>query len=262
MSMCSCSSPASEIGQAISDSVTEWLVNPRAFRNQQLRGGGALAEFEMLLAERTGFPFCLATSNATTALLVTALAAGLAGKRVIVPPNSWGGTYGPFEFARAMLERAEADGNGNICPKSVSRLLAPETAAVIAVDWKGVRHNAAVIRATCNDTACLYIEDTSWLPGVTGPDTARSLADIQVISFGPGKPLSLGEGGALLTRDEDIYRRAVALSQHPERSLSEEIEEIPEHPFLNARMHPLAAVMGTALLRSGGLREVSHELYL
>ena len=79
-------------------------------------------------------------------------------------------------------------------------------------------------------------------------DVACSLADIQIISFGPGKALSLGEGGALLTRHRRIYERGVAISQHPERSRNEGLTELPEHPFLNARMHQVSAILGCALL--------------
>lgn len=242
------SNPEDDAVGRFADYVKAFLGDPAAFRGQHLRGGGAVAEFEQALSERCGFPFALATCNATTALLVTALAADLAGKDVVVPPCSWGGTYGPFEFAGARPLWAKPDRNGNICAESVCKSISSETAAVIAVDWNGIRHETQAIRAACDAHKVLYIEDTSYLPGVTCPLREYSIADIQVLSFGPGKPLSLGEGGALLTRSRCIYERAVALSQHPERCVSESIEPNSSRPFLNARIHPLAALLGAALL--------------
>lgn len=239
----------SDAAAEVAEYVRAFIADPAAFRGQQLRGTGPVGEFERLLADRSGFPFCLATCNATTALLVTAFAANLAGKQIIVPPNSWGGTYGPFEVAGACMVQADADQNGNLCSESVRKTISNETAAVIAVDWNGFRHETQAIRAACDAHKTLYIEDTSHLPGVTCPPCEHSIADVQVISFGPGKPLSLGEGGALLTRSQCIYERAVALSQHPERCAIESIEPNSSRPFLNARIHPLAALLGTAVLR-------------
>ncbi len=228
--------------------LTEMLEDPMAFRGQQLRGTGPVAAFESALAERCGFPFCLATSNATTALLVTALAANLDGKDIIVPPHSWGGTYGPFEFAGVHPIRSNEDPHGNIDPDCIQRLKSPVTSAVLAVDWKDVRHNAVAIREECDTARLLYIEDTSFIPSNECVSYQRSLADVQTISFGPGKPLTLGEGGALLTRHRWIYERAVSISQHPERCIAEDAPDASTHPFLNARMHPVAAVLGLVLL--------------
>ena len=235
------------VGRA-ADYIAAMLEMPEAFRGQQLRGAGPVAEFETLLAERSGFPFCLSTSNATSGLLIAALAANLAGKEIIVPPHSWGGTYGPFEFAGARLIFAEEDVDGNIAASSIAKLATANTTAVLAADWNGTRHDARAVRELCDSRSLLYIEDTSFLPSPDDNPAVCSLADVQIISFGPGKPITLGEGGALLTRHRWIYERAVALSQHPERCSSEGIADCPDRPCLNGRIHPVAAVLGVALL--------------
>jgi dTDP-4-amino-4,6-dideoxygalactose transaminase len=234
----------------IAEYVDAFVSEPIAFRGQQLRGTGPVREFEQLLANRCGFPFCLSTCNATTALLVVAIAAKLRGREVICPPNNWGATFGVLEFAGAKLIHAEADELGNICPKSVESLMSPATAAVIAADWEGKRHQTELIAVACRRKRCLYIEDTSYIPLEPSESGRASVADVQVISLGPGKPLSLGEGGAILTRAPAIYEAAVALSQHPERCSAEGIEPMPDHQFLNARMHPLAAILGVELLKN------------
>jgi dTDP-4-amino-4,6-dideoxygalactose transaminase len=239
------------IAQAVADYVTAMLSHPGAFRGQQLRGGGPVAEFEILLSERTGFQFCLATSSATSALLVAALGLDLAGKKIAVEAGAWEGSLGALEFAGAEL--VEVD----------SLLTAPlgESSAVLATDRPGQRHNAAGVRERCDKAGIKYIEDTGWLPGTTAPEGRLSVADVQVISFGPGKPMSLGEGGALLCRDKSLYDHAVAISQHPERAIAEGIDCF-NHPPLNARIHPLAAVIGVVLLTNNvpcRKRSAQHE---
>lgn len=225
------------------------LADPFGYRGQQLRGTGPVADFESLLAERCGFPFCVATCNATSALLVVALAAGLPGRQIVVPPKAWSGSIGPFEFAGAKLVVAEGDPHGNLDPASVRRLVARDTAAVLAVDWNGHRHHYEAIRRICDEKECLYIEDTAWIPGISTRSMEPSFADIQILSFGPGKPLPLGEGGAILLRSGAFYNQVIALSQHPERAIAKGIVPISDRIFLNARIHPAAALIGASLLR-------------
>jgi len=200
-------------------------------------GRGPVAELEMLMAEQTGFPHCLATSSATNALLVAGLALDLHGKRIAVETGAWEGSLGALEAAGA--EILEVD--------SLSTFPLDGLRVVVATDKPGQRHDAVGLRTRTEQAGVTYIEDTGWLPGVTAPVGELSLADIQIISFGPGKPMSLGEGGALLCRDKQLYERALALSQHPERAIAEGVPCIGRPP-LNARIHPLAALLGVHLL--------------
>lgn len=238
MLTCNLSTSMADIAESVAEYVTAMLTHPEALRGQQLRGGGPVAEFEMFLAERTGFPHCLATSSATNALLVAALALELAGKRIAVETGAWEGSLGALEAAGA--EILEVD----------SLLTAPLDCirAVVATDKPGHRHDARGLRTRCDQAGIAYIEDTGWMPGITAPLGEFSVADIQIISFGPSKPISLGEGGALLCRDKDIYDRALALSQHPERAIAEGVPCIGR-PSINARIHPIAALIGASILR-------------
>jgi len=237
MSMCDRTTAMGDISENVIEYVKAMIAHPEALRGQQLRGGGPVAEFEMLLGERTGFPYCLATSSATSALLVTALALELDGRRIAVEPGAWEGTLGALEVAGADI--VEVD--------SLSTTALDGLRAIVATDKPGKRHDAMGLRARCDQAEVTYIEDTGWLPGITAPTDQMSVADVQVISFGPGKPMSLGEGGALLCREQSVYDRAVAISQHPERVIAEGIQGLA-HPPMNARIHPIAALLGVELL--------------
>jgi len=227
------------------------LEAPEAFRGLQLRGSGPVAEFESLLALRCGFPHCVAVASATSGLLSLVAAAELEGRRVIVPEVFWSGTCGALRFAGVELVTVRTTEAGNLDSDTVARLLKQgDIAAIVAGETEHQHGTAEKIRQLCAEATCLYIEDSSRLPGVSAPAGSRCLADVQVMSFGPGKPLTLGEGGAVLTRDRDLYERLVARSQHPERCAAEGIECDLIHLALNARIHPLAAVIGVALLSS------------
>jgi len=236
----------------VSDYLDAMLEVPSAFRGTQLRGGGPVSEFEVLLAERCGFPHCLATASATAGLLSIAAAAELKGKTVIIPTGIWAGTPGALKFIGARVIEADLGMDGTIDPRVTASLVrTEECAAIVAADRGEQRHDAEAIRSICDNANCLYIEDTSWLPGISAPLGSRSLADVQVMSFGPGKPLSLGEGGAVLFKDIELYRRAVSVSQHPERCVNENIDYSLDDLALNARIHPVAALLGSAALTEG-----------
>jgi len=239
---------ASKIECAVTAYVSALLTNPDALRGQQLRGGGPVAEFEILLAERTGFPYCLATSNATSALIVAALAMDLSGKKIAVETGAWQGSVAALEAAGSEVVKVD------------SLLTSPleGIAAILAADRPDHRHDARRVRIRCDEAGIKYIEDTGWLPGVTVPAGEPSLADVQVISFGPGKPICLGEGGALLCREKRVYDCAVAISQHPERTQAERISAFSV-PGLNARIHPIAALLGVHLLRNSSRETRTHD---
>lgn len=227
------------------------LGAPEAIRGLQLRGSGPVAEFETLLALRCGFPHCLAVASATSGLLSLVAAAELKGRRVIVPEVFWSGTRGALRFTGVELVTVRTTEAGNLDSEAVAGLLKQgDIAAIVAGGAEHQQGTAEKIRQLCTEANCLYIEDSSRMPGVSAPAGSRCLADVQVMSFGPGKPLTLGEGGAVLTRDRDLYERLVARSQHPERCAAEGIECDLDHLALNARIHPLAAVIGVALLSS------------
>lgn len=236
----------------------EMLLNPGLLRGPLLRGS-VVAEFEQALAAHCGYEYCLATCNATMALLLTALSLEVQGKDIIAAPHGWAGSFGPFMHAGATLVHAGEDDQGNLSPSSAASMIHAPTAAILATDWQGRAHDARGVRRLCDENGLAYVLDTGRLRGWNMPMKDAYLADILVLSFGPGKTMCLGEGGALLTSDRGIYSRCLSLSQHPERCAAEEITACEDPPFLNSRMHPLAAVLGTILLGSGHTRRLQDD---
>lgn len=223
--------------EAVRTFTEDLLRHAGSLRGPILRGS-VVADFERLAARRWGYDHCVAMCNATMALLTLGVAADLKRREIIAAPHSWRGTYGPFEFIEGRLVYATEDENGNLDPASLPALFTANTAAVLAVDWQGFSHDSAAIRRFCDEHSLLYIADTSLiLKSAVRPD-------VQIVSFGPGKPMCLGEGGVLLTNKRRLYERVVSLSQHPERCMAEDIQTCDTLPFLNGRMHPLSAVLG------------------
>lgn len=209
------------------------ISDPSCLRGQMLRGGGPVREFEDLLALRTGFPYALATCNATTAIFVAVRALQLRSKIIVHNSTAWAGTLSSIRLAGANPQFHE-----HLNPSS-----SVECSAILGSDGKSNHHDPAGIRDLCDSRSLFYIEDTNRLPGVTVDRQDLSIADVQILSFGPGKPVCLGEGGLLLCRDPQVYARAVAISQHPERCITEKITIQSPGP-VNGRINPLAALVG------------------
>ena len=226
---------------AVTAYLEDFLADPQAFRGQQLRGGGPVAEFEAMLADRCGFPYCVATCNATTALMGAALAFGVRGKTAWFPTEHWEGSVAALRVMGAGIRRY---GLGE-----VSRPRGKYPAGKQAILFVDASQDRTAIHRWFGDPSALIVEDSSRIPGVTVDPMQKSDADVQVLSFGPGKPLGLGEGGAILFRSRTLYRRFVAFATHPERTTSWS-NSPPRLPnlYVNARIHPLAALMGIALL--------------
>ena len=230
-----------DVGHRIQEYVHLLLQNPRALRGQQLRGGGATAEFENLLAESCGFPYCVATSNATTALMALALILRVQKRTVFFPKNHWEGSVSAFRLFGAKIKRYDSHRT------SLHRAIFQERpiAIVVGNDLPEIDRGQSI----------LVIEDSCRIPGVTNPNKDCSAADIQILSFGPGKPLALGEGGAALFRKRSLYKKFVRVSQHPERMAAEFSLSLPiPRLALNGRIHQITALVGSALLRRRRLK--------
>ena len=220
--------------------IKDLVFHPRLFRAQQLIGGGPVSEFEHKLALRCGFPYAVATCNATAALLGLAAIFRVKGREVWFPEVHWEGSIAAFRLMGARIRRYD---QGKVA-KAISLRSGSRRRLVVGGKDSGDISTGSLVDAT-------VIEDSNRLPGITVLEDDLSKADIQVLSFGPGKPLSLGEGGAVLFRKRRWYETFVRMTQHPERVSSEfgGIAGVPK-ACLNARIHPIAALIGIELLRS------------
>lgn len=220
--------------------VSDFLAEPVAFRGQQLRGGGAIAEFEDLLARRCGFRHCVAISNATTALLALACILNVRSRKVFFPLGHWQGSMAAFRLMGAKVRFYYSQSPPALC----NRADGPPMLLVCGSNFDKIDQGVT-------NSNCIVVEDSNRIPGISTAMESFSHADVQILSFGPGKPLSLGEGGAALFRNSGLKNRFLSMTQHPER-LAVEIGAGAGSPrtCLNGRIHPIAALIGAELLKT------------
>lgn len=199
------------IDQADVEAVSKTLLSPA------LTGGPKISELESKLCEITHARYAVAVSNGTAALHIAAMAAGFKeGDEVIVSSITFAASSNCVLYVGAKPVFADIEPDTyNIDPESVRRLITPRTKGVIAVDFTGqaVKHDE--LREICREHDLIFIEDAAHAIGTKYKgEPVGSIADMTCFSFHPVKTVTSGEGGAVTTNDEALYRRLLRLRSH------------------------------------------------
>ena len=174
-------------------------------------------EFETRFAEWHNRKYCLMTPCCTHAIHLGLLGLGV-GKddEVIVPECTWTGSTAPVTYVGAKPVFVDVNRN-NWCidTASFAKAISSKTKAIIAVDIYGFMPNYAEIEDICNKNNIILIEDAAEALGSSLHEIkAGKFGRFSVHSFHRTKTITTGEGGALLTDDEELYNRCKFLRDH------------------------------------------------
>lgn len=186
-------------------------------RSDYITCGPKVDEFEQELAHYTGAKYAVAVSNGTAALHCACIAAGIGpGDEVITTPLTFAASANCALYCGARPVFADVDPDTyNIDPASVRAHITEKTKAIVAVDFTGqaVRHDE--LKAICDEFGLIFIEDAAHAIATKYKgQQVGSLADLTCFSFHPVKTITGGEGGAVTTNDEALYRKLVLAHTH------------------------------------------------
>lgn len=173
--------------------------------------GASVRRFEAELASRWGARHALALSSGTASLHTAMMACGIGpGDEVVVPALTYVATALAVMQAGAKPVFVDADpDNWNLDPRRLEAAITPRTKAVIPVHIGGVACDMTAILAIAARHDLWVVEDAAHAHGSTLHGKALgTLGDIGCFSFGSPKSITTGEGGALLTDDPELARRA------------------------------------------------------
>jgi dTDP-4-amino-4,6-dideoxygalactose transaminase len=238
----------------------EWLDLEPSLAQVHLTGTGPVAELEARLCAYYGVGHALCVSNATTGLLVLALALDLRDAEFITTPYTYGGSLAGWLLLGNRPRFADIDPHTlTLDPAAARTAVTTATRALLAVDIYGVPCDMVALRQLADEHGLWYIADAAQSFGATIDGRPASvLADALVVSFTVGKSLCAGEGGAILTDNGDLYERLVWFSQHPARQKRDLGLHMWNELGLNGRIHPLAAVWANAELEHA-LRQLGEH---
>lgn len=186
-------------------------------RSDYLTCGPAVSALEKKLCDITGAKYAVAVSNGTAALHIACLALDIKeGDEVITTPLTFAASANCALYCGATPVFADVDINTyNIDPASIEAHITDKTKAVVAVDFTGQATKLDEIRAICKMHNLALIEDAAHSIGTLYSGTpVGSIADLTTFSFHPVKTVTSGEGGAVATNDEKLYRRLLRLRSH------------------------------------------------
>ena len=192
--------------------------------NRWLTMGSVTQEFEKRFAEHLGVRHAVAVSNATVALHLACLAIGVGpGDEVIVPAMTFVATSNAVLYTGARPRFADILGPDelNISPSEIEKNITPETRAIIVMHYGGYPCRMDEIMDIATRYGLAVIEDSAHAPGaVLAGRALGAWGKVGCFSFFSNKNLSTGEGGMLVTDNDEIASKVRALRSHGMTSLT------------------------------------------
>lgn len=226
-----------------------------AVLNQLKRGisiydrSGVVERLEVALSEYHGSAYTVLTSSGTAALYSMYAACGIGpGDEVIVPAYTFFATVTPLLHLGAVPVLTDCDESGNLDPKDVLVRITPKTRALVATHMWGLPADMQALKSITDEHDLMLLEDASHAHGAAiDGQRVGTFGRAAAFSMNGPKPLSAGEGGFIVTNDEEVYYRVLLHGQYNRRCRNELPRGHPLYRYavtgmgLKFRIHPLAA---------------------
>lgn len=192
-------------------------------QSDYLTTGPVTQDFEKAFAEYIGAKHAVVVCNATAALHLAMVVAGIgSGDRVVTSPNTFLASANCAAFVGATPDFADIDPvTYNLCPNSLAENWQPDTKAVIPVHYAGGPADMEAISGVARTRGAVVIEDACHAVGgaieqngAMAKIGGHSWADMTTFSFHPVKTMTTGEGGMLVTDNDEYAHQARLLRSH------------------------------------------------
>lgn len=237
---------------------------------------------EERFAKKFGVDFAIGVNSGTSALHTALFACGV-GKEdeVIVPPLTFAAPAFAVLALGAVPVFADIDPETfNIEPKDIKKKITKRTKAIIPVSLYGLPANIDPIMDSAKNHGVKVIEDNAQcMLGTYKERLAGTTGDMSIFSFERSKHMSTGNGGMIITNNENLAVRARKFSilgystlSAKQNSFKKNLDEIQHPDFkrheligFNYRLPEVCAAMGLAQLEKLDalvlMRQKIAELY-
>lgn len=238
--------------------------------------GEKTKEFESAFSKVHDDVHCTAVSSATAALHMSLLALDIKeGDEVIIPALTFVADINVVRIVGAtpVLADCESYEDWNISARTIEKSITPKTKAVIIVHFAGYPCQMDEIVALCKEKNIALIEDCAHAPGARYKgQSVGTFGKYGCFSFFTNKNLSVGEGGMLTTKDEELdqlakYFRshgmtALTLDRHKGRAITYDVVQ----SGLNYRIDEMRSALGLIQLEkldaANAQRKILVERYI
>ncbi|MEW4925189.1 DegT/DnrJ/EryC1/StrS family aminotransferase [Algibacter sp. 2305UL17-15] len=191
-------------------------------------------------------------SSGTAAVSVALASAGVgAGDEVIMPTFTFVASFEAIMILGAIPILVDIDDTLGLNPEAVEKAITPKTKAIMVVQMCGSMAHMDALQAISNKHNILLVEDACQAIGGTYKGKPLgSIGDLGCFSFDFVKTITCGEGGAVVTNNEEYYTNADHYSDHGHDHIGND-RGAETHPFLgyNFRISELHAAVGLAQVK-------------
>lgn len=233
-----------EIDESDIEAVVEVL------RSGRLALGPKAEEFERMVAEYVGVKHAVAVSSGTAALHLIVRALGIApGDQVLVPSFTFAASVNAFLYEGAVPVFVDIEPDTyNIDPGDLKRKINPRTKAIMVVDvfghpaeWDAIleiaeKHGLKVIDDSCEAIGAEY----------KGKKVGQ-FGDAAAFAFYPNKQITTGEGGVIVTDEDEIARLCRSMRNQGRGEMGSWLHH--ERLGYNYRMDEMSAALGVSQLK-------------
>jgi dTDP-4-amino-4,6-dideoxygalactose transaminase len=221
--------------------------------------GPRVAEFEQEFAEFCDARHALAVANGTAAIHLALLAAGCGpGDEVILPSLTFVAAANTVVHVGATPVFADVIGphDLNVDSGEVASLVGPRTKAILAFHYGGFACDMGPMLEVAERHGLAVIEDAAHAPGARwGGRSCGTIGLVGCFSFFSNKNLPVGEGGMVVTNDDEVAGRIRLLRSHGMTTLTWDRQRGHAAAYdvltsgLNYRLDEVRAAVGLVQLR-------------
>lgn len=222
----------------------------RVLQSSHLTQGKEVELFEEAICNYIGVAHAITFNSATSALFAAYSVAGFEkDDEIITSPISFVATSNMFVTLGAKPIWCDVRLDGNIDETRIEALITPKTKAIVPIAFAGKAVAIEKIRALAHKHKLLLIEDLAHAFGseIQGKKLG-SQADMSIFSFHAIKPFTTGEGGCVVTDNEDFAAQLRLFRSHGihKKKLYNSDMQSMGHNF---RLTEFAAALGRSQLR-------------
>lgn len=239
-----------------------------------LTQGPKVKEFEDKICEYTGAKYCVVVSNGTSALHLAVAALDLSVEdHGITSSNTFVASANAMKYLGMDVDFADIDINTfNVTAETISKVIKKNTKLFIPVHFAGQPCEMDKIHSLAKEKKCYVIEDAAHAIGssyATGDKVGScKYSEMTTFSFHPVKTITTGEGGAITTNDENLYKKLRLLRSH---GITKDPKDLSDNPGpwyyemqdlgFNYRLTDFQAALGISQLqRLDAFKEKRREI--
>lgn len=172
--------------------------------------GNTVSNFEQKLSKYLNVPYAIALPNCTLSIYTALQVLGIEyGDEVLVPNLTHASSIYPILMSGGKIKVFDFKPNSyyyNV--ENIKKLITPNTKFFLACYLYGMPLNIEEVKEICDEHNITLIEDVAQAFGTKiNGKYAGTFGKIGCYSFNDTKMLRIGEGGAIVTSDKDIYEK-------------------------------------------------------